>query len=120
MISRINKIQIILTFCLLVVLSCDKLKNDDDPQPQSFLSSFESLTAEKDSIAKGESTIITARVNGNNVRFTWTSSEGPVIGTGNKVMYLASPCCTCNAVITCEARGSNGSESKSIIITVLQ
>jgi hypothetical protein len=84
------------------------------------LSSFESLTAEKDTLAKGEYTMITALVNGKNIRYSWTSSEGPVIGEGNKVMYLASPCCSGNVVITCEARAKNGTESKSLIITILQ
>jgi hypothetical protein len=77
-----NKLKIILIFYAFLVFSCNKLKNTDDPQPQSFLSSFESLTAEKDTLAKGEYTMITALANGKNIRYSWTSSEGPVIGEG--------------------------------------
>mgnify|MGYP003828580107 FL=1 len=114
---------IIFILCLLYGLmnnSCDR--NDDDIQisPDSYISYFESLTAEKDTISRGESTTITAKVAGNKISYIWTASKGPVIGEGSQVIYLSSACCHGNVTITCEARAKNGSESKSLIITVLK
>jgi len=114
---------IVIILCLLYGLmnySCDR--NDDDIQisPDSYITYFESLTAEKDTISRGESTTITAKVAGKKITYIWTASEGPVIGEGSQVIYLSSACCYGNVKITCEARAKNGSESKSLIITVLK
>jgi hypothetical protein len=118
-----NKKGFALIFCICCVLiksGCNVNENDDHIQPNSFLSSFESLTAEKDTISRGESTSITAKAVGNNISYEWAASEGPILGEGSHVIYVASPCCYGDITITCEARAKNGSEKKSLVITVLK
>ena len=107
-------------FFVLIISGCNKDGDDKKIQPDSYLVSFESLTAEKDTISRGQSTEITAKVTGNKVSFIWSASEGPVLGEGSRVIYLSSPCCWGDVLITCEARAKNTSESKSIKITVLK
>ncbi|HBE40646.1 MAG TPA: hypothetical protein DDW27_05490 [Bacteroidales bacterium] len=109
-------------FFVLIIPGCNKdVKWDDKKiQPDCYLISFDSLTAEKDTISRGQSTEITAKVTGNKIIFIWSASEGPVLGEGSRVTYLSSPCCWGNVIITCEARAKNASESKSIKITVIK
>jgi len=105
----------VLFVCIL--LSCTK--NDLIPQNDSYLDYFESLTAEKDTLLKGQSTVITATVTGSKILFKWYATDGDIIGTGSQITFIASPCCHGNTTITCEATAKNRSENKSLIITVL-
>ena len=105
-------------FFAFIILSCKE--NDYIPESDSFLSSFESLTTEKDTLFKGQSTTITAIATGYKILFKWYATDGDILGTGNQIIYMASPCCIGNSTITCEATANNRSESKSLIITVLQ
>ena len=107
-------------FSVLVISGCNKHENDNYDHPDSFLTSFESLKAEKDTIFRGQSTVITANAVGNKISFIWSASEGPILGEGSQVIYVASPCCYGDITITCEARARNESETKSIVITVLK
>jgi hypothetical protein len=110
-----NKNIFILSFCLLIISGCHK--NEDEI---ADLFSFESLTAEKVTLFRGQSTIITANAIGDNISFLWSASVGPVLANGNKAIYVASPCCFGEVVITCVAKAGKQSESKSLVITVLE
>ena len=107
-------------FFLLFFFGCDKGNDDDNMQHDSYLRYFEGLTVEKDTLLRGQSTEISAHATGNKISYSWSASEGPIIGEGSKVIYLSSPCCWGEITITCEARAMNATESKSIKITVLQ
>lgn len=117
----INKFRITFcSFCILIIFGCSKHDNDNNFQPDSYLTYFESLTSDKDTLLRGESTTITAKATGNKITFSWSASVGPILGDGNQVLYIASPCCYGNVIINCEARTSDGSQSKSLLITVLK
>jgi len=107
-------------FFLLVFSTCNKDNGDDELKQDSYLRYFESLTVEKDTLLRGQSTEISAHATGSRISYRWSASEGPIIGEGSKVIYLSSPCCWGEITITCEARAMNATESKSIKITVLQ
>lgn len=96
---------------LALVFSCKKENN-------GILNSFISLTAEKDTIFTGQSTKITAVVDGENVTFKWSATAGDILGSGDVVDYVAPTCTPGYNEIKCTASGSNNSETKSIYITV--
>ena len=114
-----NKIIISFAFCAFLIPGCNKNETDNDPEQDSYITSFESLKAEQDTLKRGESTKIKAIALGKNIAYSWTASEGPILGQGPEVEYVTSPCCYGNITITCIARGGNESITKSLIIYVL-
>jgi hypothetical protein len=81
--------------------------------------SFASLELADDTIAPGTSTNVTATVTGNGLTYSWTSSGGDLIGTGNVVSFAASPCMYGEYEISCTVSDyENNSEKKTVIISV--
>ena len=113
-----NKIIVLFIFCSVIIFSCKKDNNDNGNDNDSMLNSFISLTAENDTILTGQSTKVTATVNGSNVSFSWSATAGDILGSGNEVTYVAPTCTPGNNEVKCTASASNKSESKTIIITV--
>jgi hypothetical protein len=114
-----NKKIVLCTLCVFIILGCNKNETDNEPEQDSYITSFESLKAEQDTLKRGESTKIKAVATGKNIEYSWTASEGPILGQGSEVVYVTSPCCYGNITITCIARGGNETRSKSLIIYVL-
>lgn len=102
----------------LLFIACDK-KDDNKIDENSTLNSFISLTAENDTIFTGQSTNISAVVDGDKVTFSWTATAGDILGSGNKISYVAPTCTPGSNEIKCTVSASNKTESKTIIITVL-
>lgn len=107
-----KKLIVIISVCLFALIACKK-KEDN-----SILNSFISLTAEKDTLFTGQSTKITAVIDGENVSFKWTATAGDLLGSGSEVTYVAPTCTPGNNQVSCEASAANNTETKSIIITV--
>lgn len=103
---------------LILIVSCDK-KDDNNIDKNSTLTSFISLTAENDTIFSGQSTHISAVVDGDKVTYSWTATAGDILGSGNKISYVAPTCTPGSNEIKCTVSASNKTESKTIIITVL-
>lgn len=105
---------------LFIVLGCEK-ENDQDPDNQSggYIESFVSLTSEKDSLLPGESTTITARVNGDNISYTWDATQGDLLGSGSKVTYVALLCDCGKSRITCTAIAGSYKISRNVIIYII-
>lgn len=107
-----KKTMLVLMFFGLL-LSCKKENNN------SVLNSFISLEAESTTIGTGQSTGITATVDGTGVSFSWSATAGDIIGSGNQVTYIAPPCTPGSNIISCTASAANRSETKTITIMVL-
>lgn len=103
---------------LILIVSCDK-KDDNNIDENSTLTSFISLTAENDTIFSGQSTHISAVVDGDKVTYSWTATAGDILGSGNKISYVAPTCTPGSNEVKCTVSASNKTESKTIIITVL-
>jgi len=109
---------IILLLLLIAVASCNKDDNGGSGDPdQPFV--FSSLNAEKDTIESGQSTKVFAVATGYRLNYYWSASAGDILGSGNEVVYTASPCNAGKNKITCTVRdGNNASRSKEIFIVV--
>jgi len=113
-----KQFTIISIFFLLVISSCTKDDNggSDDPD-QPFI--FSSLTAENDTIESGQSTKVFAVATGYKLSYYWSATAGDILGSGDDVVYTASPCHIGKNTITCTVRdGNNASRSKEISIVV--
>jgi len=109
---------IILLLLVFAVASCNKDDNGGSGDPdQPFI--FSSLSAEIDTIESGQSTKVFAVATGYRLNFYWSASAGDILGSGNEVVYTASPCNAGKNKITCTVHdGNNASRSKEIFIVV--
>jgi len=99
----------------LVSLSCSK---GDGPEGELPLV-FESLTTERDTIAAGDVTKITARATGSRLTYHWSVSIGIILGSGEQVVYTTDPCQAGESAITCIVKDAHGaSEEKSVKVFV--
>ena len=106
-------------FCLSVLFFFVSCSKEDDPGDPSHPLIFSSLVAEKDTIAPGESTIITAIATGYKITYNWSATAGDILGSGEQVIYAASPCHSGRNQITCMVKdGNDKSASKEIDIMV--
>ena len=105
---------------LIFILSCEKKNNNQVNDPsEGYISSFVSLTAEKDSLVPGESTKITALVDGNCVKYFWDATQGDILGSGREITYVALLCACGKSVITCRAKAGSYEISRSVIIYII-
>jgi hypothetical protein len=111
----ISAFFLITMFYAATFLSCNK---DDKPAPDSELKSFTGLVAVNDSLAVGESTMISAVFEGQGVKFEWEASSGKLQGSGSEVEYIVAFCDIGVNTITCKASAENNSITKSINIVV--
>ena len=103
---------------LLFFSSCTKEEppenHDDDPIE------FISLTAGRDTIFIEDTTQITATASGYELTYIWSVEKGDILGSGNSVTYVATPCTVGDNPIICTVKSSNGKEeTKNVIVTVL-
>ncbi len=81
---------------------------------------FYSLSADRDTISKGETAKITAMATGFNLTFSWSATAGSILGSGNEINYVVN--CSCSAgknTVTCIVTdGYNDSKSKEVSIFV--
>lgn len=114
--KQLNTISIFLFIILISSCSKDDTGGSDDPD-QPFI--FSSLTAEKDTIESGQSTKVFAAASGYRLIFYWSATAGDILGSGDEVVYTASPCHIGKNKITCTVRdGHNTSGTKEIDIVV--
>lgn len=93
----------------------EKGNGGDTDQPLIFVS----LVAEKDTLAPGQSTKITATATGYQISYNWTATAGDILGSGHSVTYATSPCHIGKNKITCTIRDKkNDTLSQEILIVV--
>jgi hypothetical protein len=106
---------VLFVLCILLLTAC---KKDDDIAKDSDLKSFSGLVADKDTLYVGQTTDIRAIYEGKGVSFKWTSSAGDLLGSGEKVTYVAAICALGKNIITCKATAGTTSISRSIYVYV--
>jgi hypothetical protein len=112
------KITLLLIFIASIFLiSCSE---EETTEPYQELE-FYSLVTEKDTIAPGQDTKVTANASGSNLSYFWSASVGDILGSGKEITYASSPCHVGTNTITCKIENArNQSETKSIQIVVLE
>ena len=104
------------TACLFFA-SCGE-DNDSGGDPNQPLT-FQSLVAEHDTIAPGETTKVTATASGYEIVFYWSATAGDILGSGAKVTYASAPCHVGTNQVQCQVKDGNGkSETKTVTIVV--
>jgi len=110
-------ITIILVISMHASCSRDETGEPEDPN-KPF--TFTDLNAEKDTIESGESTKVKATATGYKISYHWSATAGDILGSGEEVVYTASPCQAGKNKISCTVRdGYNFSLSKEIYIVVI-
>jgi hypothetical protein len=110
--------KIILFSLILVTVFFSCKKKDTNSGAKLF--TFNGITADHDTILKGNVTNIKANVSGP-VTYSWAASAGDIFGSGATITFGASTCCTGKHTITCTAiDANNNKDSKAITIQVNQ
>ena len=110
---------------LLVIGCSQKSTNPDDGSLETGPPSIVSLTAEKTQILYGgqDVAVLNCSATGGNLKYVWQVDLGDIIplnSTHSKVSFNGAACCVGEKTITCTVSNSQGSVSKSIIITILE
>lgn len=108
-------LYIFFLFSFFIFCRCSK----EEPEFSNDLV-FHSLTAEKDTIAPGETVKIKASASGSNLEYFWSVTLGDIIGSGSEITYAASPCAVGVNEVTCTVENGNQAESKTIEIVVYE
>jgi hypothetical protein len=108
------KIYMLGAFIVLSLFSCTR---DDITGETVRKLYFVSLTADSDSLHYGQSTVITAEVDGTGITYKWHASSGEILGTGYRVTFIAKCTCPYNEV-SCTASDNKVSITRSITITI--
>lgn len=112
-----KKLAFLTITVLLFLLAC----NHDDPQgdPNAPLI-YESLTAEKDTLEAGETTLVRAAASGYDLTYYWSSTAGDILGSGEQVTYATSPCQVGTNQVTCRVKDGHDESLTKIIDIVVQ
>lgn len=115
-----NYKTIILVVVLLAPIWAGSCSKDEPDEPGELV--FQSLVAEKDTIAPGETVKVKATAIGNRLEYYWSASPfGDILGSGAGVTYAASPCGVGTNRISCRiTSGSTQEETKTIDIVVYE
>ncbi len=113
-----KNIKITLIGAIILFISIYSCKKDEQNNDNSTFT-FTELKAEKDTISPGETTVIIAIAEGENLNYLWSVTAGDIIGNGYKITYAPSPCTLGEIEVSCTVKNKeNQSLSKTISIMV--
>lgn len=114
--NRVIRNSLFLFLFFLLAESCSK---EETEVPNDLV--FESLIAEKDTIAPDETVKIKAHATGSRLEYFWSATPfGDILNSGSEVTYAASPCAVGTNKVTCKVTNGTQSESKTIEIVVYE
>ena len=99
-------------------MGCEKEEPPDDhsDDPVEFIA----LEAARTVIFIEDTTKITATASGYELSYHWSVEKGDILGSGNVITYVATPCTVGDNEIYCTVKSSNGKEeTKHVVVTVL-
>lgn len=112
------KVFIISVLCLFALSACNKEEPPDDHSNDPV--EFNSLVAGRDLIMIEDTTRVTATAEGYELSYHWSVDKGDILGSGNEITYVATPCTIGDNKIFCTVKSSNGKEAtKYVTVTVL-
>ena len=106
-----------LSVLYVLFVSCERQQElPDNCDPINFIS----LVTENDTIESGTKTKISAEAEGDALTYEWTKTLGAIEGSGDSVIYIATPCAIGEIEVTCKVIDECGnSESMTVIILVI-
>lgn len=107
-------------FLFIFFLMAESCSKEETELPNDLV--FQSLVAEKDTIAPGETVKIKASATGSRLEYFWEANPfGDILGSGAEITYAASPCGVGANKISCRiTNGSKQEETKTIDIVVYE
>lgn len=103
---------------LLCLLSCRKEPDPDDHSSIPLV--FTSLSCGRDTIFTEDTTSLEAKASGYELIYNWSVEKGDLLGSGNTITFVATPCTIGDNSIYCTITDGNGNEeTKFVVITVL-
>jgi PKD repeat protein len=114
-----------LAVLLALAAGCSKNDTSTGTDPETGPPQIQSLTAEKTQILFGgqDPAVITCNATGGNLTYTWEVDLGdliPMNSSHSKVSFTGAACCVGDKTIKCTVSNSQGSVSKTIVITILE
>jgi hypothetical protein len=125
MMHKLKTSVALLPFLLFPIMGCSQKSNPANSDPETGPPSIVSVTAEKTQILYGgqDPAIITCNATGGNLKYVWQVDLGDIIpmnSAHSKISFNGAACCVGDKTITCTVSNSQGSVSKSIVITILE
>lgn len=107
-------------FFLAIFIFTGSCGKEESEVPDDLV--FNSLVAEKDTIAPGETVKIKASATGSRLEYFWDATPfGDILGSEAEITYAASPCGVGTNKISCRiTNGSKQEETKTIDIVVYE
>ena len=103
---------------LMVYGGCTKEEPIDnhDNDPIEFIS----ISSGRAVIFIEDTTRVTVKATGYELSYHWSVDKGDILGSGEEVTYVATPCTVGDNEIYCTVKSSNGKEeTKHVVVTVL-
>jgi hypothetical protein len=108
---------LVLLFFPVLVLSCKPEVIDPDGKDLPLV--FSSLTAGRDTIFTEDTTRLQALATGYQLTFIWSVEKGDLIGSGEQIIFVATPCTVGNNLISCTVKdGNEQTVTKQVMVTV--
>ncbi|HOZ30815.1 MAG TPA: hypothetical protein PLL66_07845 [Bacteroidales bacterium] len=116
-----NKFLLFLSILLLSLstffLACD----DPPPEEEETPLVYTELTADKDTLAIGETVTFHATASGKDIVYNWVASAGALLGSGAEVTLTPSPCLSGDILVTCSVKDAyNNTKSKNVTVTIVE
>jgi putative hemolysin len=120
-----KKYILLLPALMLLILGCSQESTNPNTDPETGVPEILGISAEKTQILYGgqDPAIITCNATGGNLKYVWEVDLGDIIplnASHSKISFNGSACCVGEKIITCTVSNSQGSVSKSIVITILE
>jgi hypothetical protein len=123
--NQFKRLIPVLAMLLAGAAGCSKNDTPTNTDPETGPPLIVGLTAEKSQILYGgqDPAIITCNATGGNLTYVWEVDLGDIIPMNNshsKVSFSGAACCVGDKTIKCTVSNSQGSVSKTIVITILE
>lgn len=113
-----NLLYTIIAFAIIYLLACKGPDSPGGAGDDVFV--FTSLTVDDDTIMVGDQTFVRAQASGYLLTYYWSTTAGNILGSGEKVSYVASPCQVGENEITCTIKDGNNQIKKKTVKIVVQ
>lgn len=100
-----------------LIMSCEREKPNPEGKDQPLI--FSSIQANRDTIFTEDTTRIWSVATGYQISYHWFVEKGDLLGSGDEVTFVATPCTVGKNTIFCTIKDGNDHEiTKQVVVTV--